>query len=217
MTNTSASIISFDYDYSALERDRVIIDASAVLNLSGFKSLIERYYPTLDKTKRHILIPKGILAEMESNAGRIDDSNYTANVNMARQNIESLIQRGYFKYFGSVEDTCSEAICKYLMLNRKTCDITVIAQYTDLRDDVMLFNSLKTLPGKSIVIKYLTSDGRLEDFDNVRAAPEATTRSSNAREYHLPEYARAFREHKSPKDENAIINSAMASFIAATK
>lgn len=216
MTNTSASIINFDYDYSALERDRVIIDASAVLNSNGFKSLIERYYPTLDKTKRQLLIPKGIIAEMESNARRINDRKYTADVNTAIHNIEMTIQKGYFKYFGSAEDTCAEAICKYLMLNRKTCDITVIAQYADLRDDVMLFNSLKTLPGKRIVIKCLTSDGRLEDFENVRTAPAATTRTSNAGEYHLPEYARAFREHKSPKDENDIINSAMASYIAAT-
>lgn len=183
---SAVSFLQQEADYSVLERECVIFDSSSLVKYYGFTNLMKTYYPILKKTKRSFLIPKSSVRELtESMEANLNNSSYCQSVRTALENIRFLVENNHFKYIGSGEDSCAEVILKYLFLNRKNREITVVTQDGRLADDIAGLNRIRSVPAQAMLVRRLTPEGALDEFRNnapttVQTAPTsfAATKSS---------------------------------------
>lgn len=205
---SEVSFLHSPSDYSVLERECVIMDSSSIVKYYGFTHLMERYYPILQKTKRSFLLPKGSVRELtESMQKNYDNKVYCDSVVAAIRNINFLVEEGLFKYVGSADDSSSEVILKYLVLNRKNREITVVTQDGALYEDIVGLNRLRTAPAPAVLVRRLVPNGNLEEFREAEK-PTATLHRQEVPTFAVPNTSTA----KTIVSEQKLLDAAIESF-----
>lgn len=147
-----------------VEKTKIFIDTSSLLSY-GIDTFWEHICPLLHEYNQKIIVPYGVIVELEKHKNSTKDSDLAKRAKLALEDLAQLRKDRMVEIYGDKNENFADHVFLNVFTNNRTkYRLTLISQDRDLAEDIENLNKINSVRAERVYAKRLTKYGYLGSY-----------------------------------------------------